>query len=734
MGDEVLDLSLEPDVREAMLRFRRCAKWEYHARHMGKLDYRFCEADSENKYQWPNEITVSREIDDKPCLTVNKVRQHVLQIVNDAKQNKPSITLRPTGGPATKESADVFESVVRSIEYNSNAQVAYDTATEFQVKTGIGYWRVATDWSDEDSLDQEIFIRRIPDPDTVYLDPDIREFDGSDALFGFIFEDIQEDEFRETYPEWAKPEDGAPSRPLPHSALAEETVNLSDHVRVAEYFRKVENEKKIISFVHEGQRVTMPADKLPEDVLKAVVDDPQTRTRMSKFYEVEWLLIVGDKVYDRRKWPGKYIPIVRLIGEETVIDGQLDRKGHVRALKDAQRMYNYWTSEATTQVALQNKIPYIAPVEAIEGYENEWKNANTSNYGVLPYNAYMEGTELPLQKPERQNPPVMAQAYIQGMQIAAQEMMFASGQYQAQMGEPSNERSGKAINERQRQGDNATYHYIDNLGTAIRYTGKILIDLIPKIYDTKRVMQILAEDGKTLQIEVNPQAAQALQLETNHLQEVTRRIFNPQVGKYEVQADIGPAYATKRQEAFNALIQIITQAPNLVGIIGDILLRAADFPLAQDAAERLENMVPPQAKGQGPTPKEQELMAQVQKLSGLVQKGLAQQTVDSIKLKGKDQMRDIDAYRAETDRWKALAQAGTALDPDGLRQVIQALVQESLRDILNPIVDQNEQAQAPPQSPQTPPANGLGAAPPPSAPWFIPPRARNGHYLWETNG
>src|SRR5205085_2387663 len=223
------------------------------------------------------------------------------------------------------------------------------------------------------------------------------------------------------------------------------------------------------------------------------------------------------------------------------IDGRMDRKGHTRALKDPARIYNYWTSSAVENVALQGKTPWIAAAQAIEDYEVYWNTANRINHSVLPYNAYDDaGNALP--QPTRPEPPTMAPAYIQGMQIAVNEMMMVSGQYQPQMGEPSNERSGKALAERQRQGDNATYHFIDNLGVALRHVGRILLNQVPLVYDTRRMMQILALDGTDYEIEVDPTARQAYVQHLNHDQEVIKRIFNPRLGRYDVQADIGPAY------------------------------------------------------------------------------------------------------------------------------------------------------------------------------------------------
>ncbi|UIY28710.1 hypothetical protein LZK73_18440 [Neorhizobium galegae] len=281
------------------------------------------------------------------------------------------------------------------------------------------------------------------------------------------------------------------------------------------------------------------------------------------------------------------------------------------------------TSEATGQVALQTKTPWVAAAEAIENHEEYWKNANTSNAAVLPYNALGEDGQV-IPPPRREQPPQMASAYIQGMQICENQMMMSSGQYQSQFGENENATSGKAINERQRQGDTATYHFIDGLAVGIRFTGKILVDLIPKVYDTERVIRILAKDGTESEIRIDPKADTAYQKaqqpdpeEANDTKSVAA-IFNPSVGRYEVESDVGPGYATRRQEAFNAMTQIASQNEKFMDIGGDLLWKAADFPMADELAERWSRIIPKNITGEGPPPEVQHMEQAIKQLEGTI--------------------------------------------------------------------------------------------------------------------
>lgn len=657
-------------IAEAKRRFEYCQQREGEVRKLFLEDLKFANGDANNGYQWPNDIRSNRELDQRPCLTINKTRQHNLQIINDAKQNKPSVKIRPVGNEATYEAAEVFEGVIRHIEYISNASVAYDTATKFQVEAGIGYWRIVTDYAGDDTFDQEIFIRRIKDPLTVYLDPDIAEVDGCDALYGFIFDDMKREEANVAYPKFKDR--------MGQTAIGNSDGWIDeDHVRVAEYYRRVKKTDKLLAFnhPHTGEQHIMRSSDLPPEIAQMVIDDPTTMHRELTGYKVEWFLLIGNEIADRREWAGDTVPIVRVIGEETIIDGKIDRKGHTRAMKDPQRIYNYWSSSSVEFVALQGKSPYVAAAEAIEGYETYWNTANTKNYSVLPYK-HMDDEGNPIPAPERAQPPGFAPAYIEGMKVAQQEMMMVSGQYEANFGQQGNEKSGKAINERERQGDKATYHFVDNLAIAIRRTGKILLDLIPKIYDTPRVIRIMAEDGVESHVQLDPNAAQAYFQKQQQVSDEVKAIFNPKVGKYDVESDVGPSYATKRQEAFNALSQILAQAPDLVNLVGDLLFKAADFPMADEVAERLERMVPPQAKGEGTPPAVTQLQGQVQQMQGLISKLMDQIAQERLKLKGKDEMRDIDAFKAITDRLDVIAKHFEVTPKDKAEMLHDLMVQE----------------------------------------------------------
>lgn len=685
-------LTADPVVREAMKRWKRVSEIEAMAREHFIEDYKFSEGDADNAFQWPSAVKRNRDVDKRPCLTMNLTRQHNLQIQNEMKQNKSAIKIRATGGAATVESANLISALVRQIEYRSNAQAAYSNAGGFQVKGGIGWFRLITQYVSDETFDQEIRILPVWDPMTVAMDPDTLEADKSDAKWAFVFDLVPRENFWDMYPEY---EGKVSLSPLGVDGGDDDWVS-DQYIRVAEYFRKVSVDDMLVSFIDpvDQLRKNLLKSKMPKEIYQELKGSSMTKLRSLSRDSIEWFLIVGEEIADRTEWPGKYIPLIRVIGEETRIEGQLDWKGHTRAMKDAQRMFNYNASAQIEFVALQSKTPYIASAKAIEDYETMWNTANQVNHSVLIYNHHdQDNPEQIIPPPMRQPPPTGSPGFENGMQTAFNQMMMTSGQWQNQMGMMGNERTGAAIKQRQMQSDTSVFHFQDNYEAALRTCGKYILDLISKVYDTKRLLRLTAEDGEEIPVELDPTSPQVLQILQNASGAVVKRVLNPKLGEYDVEADVGAAYGTRRQETVEALTLVLTQAPALTGIIGDLLLRAMDFREAQEAAARLKRMVPPQALGQGPTANEQALAQRLQASQAALAKALEATGKKDLKLVGKAEMRDINAYDAHTKRIAALKEL-LSDDPKVLKNLLDELDDDTLSDTLRPIIEANRKSLA----------------------------------------
>lgn len=670
-------------VRRAHRRFKKCQAWESSARNNWLDDLRFANGDAYNNWQWP--VAVYQDRGARPSLTVNETREHNLHIINEAKQNKASVKYRPTGGGATAESAEVYEGLYRHIANISNAQMAQGLAIEFQVDAGLGYTLIEADYVNinpkpgPDAFNQEIYIQPIMNPMSVMLDCDCEEPDGTGARYGFIFADRPKDEVIEKYPELegrvavANAVDGADAGWI-----------RDDHVRECRYYEVEENKDELLG----SDGVVVMRSKVPPDLYKRWMAEAEDRGEKLQRREVIrkavkcYLIIGNDVIGEPDDIPGTAVPIVPWNGRVTIIDQCLDRVSHTRCMIDAQRMMNYNWSASVEYGALQSKTPWVIPVAAIGDYTTYWQTANTENHAYLPYVHITEDGTKEIPPPIRQQPPTAAPVYMEGVQLARQFMMAASGQYEASLGQQGNERSGKAINERQRQGDRATYHFIDNQALAIRRQGVIIKEWIPVIYDTARVAKIINIKDEEEEVRIDPQSPDAHHVEK--VGEAIQRIFNPTVGDYEVVSDVGPDYATQRQEAFNAIVQILTQAPELINKIGDLLFKVADFPLADEMAERLKPGLAPEA--QQAITQLQEQLRNGNKLLGETMQAL---TEERLKAKAKDQEADVKAFQADTDRAKMLLDAAVKADPTAaqamIRDMITSAVTQALQDNLGPV-------------------------------------------------
>jgi len=628
-------------------------------------DLRFMAGSPDNRWQWPQEVLATRgavqgqTINARPCLTINKLPQHVRQVTNDQRQNRPSGKVIPVDDKADVEVAEVFNGMVRHIEYMSDADVVYDTACDNQVTYGEGYFRILTEYCDETSFDQDLRLKRIRNSFSVYMDPHIQDPCGADAEYCFITEDMPQSEFERNFPN-AEPISSIAIRGVGDEAMSQWI--MEDTVRIAEYFYAV-YEKATLHLYPNNQTAYAGS---PEARQMEMMGVRPLRTREVEIRRIKWMKTNGYEILEENDWPGKHIPVIRVIGNEFEVDGRLYISGLVRNAKDAQRMYNYWVSQEAEMLALAPKAPFIGYAGQFEGYEHQWKTANTQNYPYLEVNPDVtdgKGAVLPL--PARAQPPLAQTGLIQAKMGASDDIKSTTGYYDSSLGETSNERSGRAILARERQGDTGSYHYIDNLARAIRYGTRQLVDLIPKIYDTQRIARIIGIDGETSTVRIDPMQPEPVREVRNEMGIVIEKIYNPSVGKYDVAVTTGPSYLTKRQEAMDAMGQILQANPNLWAVAGDLFVKNMDWPGAQEIAQRLQKTIEPRLLEDEEDPaiqaakmENEQLRAQMDEMRAMldnVQKSIEAREVD------------IKAYDAETKRISAV-QAG--MTPEQIQDIV----------------------------------------------------------------
>mgnify|MGYP000888505219 FL=1 len=636
-------------------------------------DLRFYAGSPDNHWQWPADVLATRgsvqgqSINARPTLTINKLPQHVRQVTNDQRQNRPSGKVIPADDKGDVEVAEIFDGIVRHIEYISDADVAYDTACENQVAYGEGYIRILTEYTDPTSFDQDIKIGRVRNSFSVYMDPMIQDPCGSDAQWCFITEDIPVDEYERQYP------NAQPISSLQDQGVGDQSVSQwvnDETVRVADYYY-IEHTKKTLNLYY-GNVSALSGS--PEDKQMVALGMKPIRSREVDIKQVKYCKINGFEVLERNDWAGSHIPVVRVIGNEFEVDGRLYLSGIVRNAKDAQRMYNYWTSQEAEMLALAPKAPFIGYGGQFEGYENQWKTANTTNWPYLEVNPDVtdgQGGTLPL--PQRSQPPMAQNGLIQAKMGASDDIKGATGQYDSSLGATSNERSGKAILARERQADTGTYHYVDNLARAVRCVTRQLVDLIPKIYDTERIARIIGEDGTSDMARVNPDQPEPVKKIVDERGIVIQKVYNLGVGKYDVCVTTGPSYMTKRQESLNAMTELLQGNPELWAVAGDLFIKNMDWPGAQEMAKRFAKTIDPKLLGDEDESPEmqaakQQMQAMGQEMEQMhqmlqnVQKSFENRDLEIQEFESK-----IKAFDAETKRISAV-QAG--MTPDQMQDIV----------------------------------------------------------------
>jgi hypothetical protein len=646
-------------------------------------DLRFMAGSPDNNWQWPQDVLSTRgsvqgqTINARPCLTINKLPQHVKQVTNDQRQNRPSGKVIPANDDADVEVAAIYDGIVRHIEYMSDADVAYDTACENQVTYGEGYIRVLTEYCDEDSFDQDLKIGRIRNSFSVYMDPMIQDPCGSDAQWCFITEDITKEEYERTYP------DAMPCTSIQQQGVGDQAISqwlAEDTIRIAEYFYVEYEKDELLQFPGE---VTAFKDSMEAKQMQAMGFEPVRKRKVDR-RKVMWIKTNGYEVLQESEWAGKYIPVVRVIGNEFEVDGEIHISGIVRNAKDAQRMYNYWVSQEAEMLALAPKAPFIGYGGQFEGYEHQWKTANTTNWPYLEVNPDVTdgaGSVLPL--PQRAPPPLPQTGLIQAKLGASDDIKSTTGQYDSSLGQTSNERSGRAILARERQADVGTYHYVDNLARAVRYVTRQLVDMIPKIYDTRRVARIIGVDGETDMARIDPMQPEPVRKIEDENGVVIDKIYNPSVGKYDVVVTTGPSYMTKRQEAMDAMSQILQGNPNLWAVAGDLFVKNMDWPGADEMAERLRKTIDPAVLAdQDEDPALQAAQQQMQAMGQEMEQMF--QMLQNVNQSMEAQKLRIDEYNAETKRISAVS---AGMNPEQVQEV----VMQTLRDVMTA---GDEQAQA----------------------------------------
>ena len=546
----------------------------------------------EGENQWPENIKNDRLADGRPCLTINKGPSFVDQVSGDIRLNMPGIKFKPVDSDADPDTAEVMTGMVRAIQNQSSGDVALLTASDSAIQCGKGAYRIITKYETQNPTDPDEFgrqiiqLKRIKNHFTVIYDYSAQEWDKSDANYCFITEKIDRKERDKKYPN--------SSREFPGDKDNNVDWDETDKIRIAEYFRRV---------VTKSKRYLL---RNPETGEKSVTNEKFEgmeilEERNVENVHIEWYKTDGcDILEGPTVWPGVQIPVIEVYGKELNIENRTVYRGVIRNYKDSQRLYNYSRSHHAEQTSMAPKIPVFVTAKMIGQYQQMWNTMHKKNWPFILFEADPDAPQGPQRPPPiPSNPSALAE-----VQIADQELHDTTGLQLASLGKPSNEKSGKAISARKQEGDRGNIEYHSNVARARRWEGKILVDLIPKIYDTERVVQILKEDGKEESVTINGQQMDANTGQPKLDDNGRPKIIDLSLGTYDAVVSTGPSYETQREEAADGQIQFYGMLPpQQQAVTSDLIPKNLDWPGADAWEERLKATLPPGlAEPEGPPP------------------------------------------------------------------------------------------------------------------------------------
>lgn len=556
--------------REAMENFQKAFSKERDQREKCQQDMRFCLKEGS---QWESDVITKRG--SRPRFEINKIQTATNQVQADQRQQSFDPKVRPVSGGADEKLAETFNGLIRNIMNISKFDNVKAESFKESSVGGIGGWTINTELPDDSFDEQDIRIKVVNSAcSSIYFDTSSTDLQHRDAKWAFIAEYISLEEFNARYPG-----KGASNLPTLYNDLYSSWAK-DNRVRIADYWRK-EPVIRRLGLMSDGRVLDLEDEKdVLDELAKAGVTIRKER-EVSSFKVVHYRVSGSDILSGPNEWAGKFIPIVPLYGYQFWTNGLHFYRGMVRLAKDAQRLYNYSVSAIIETANAAAKDPIVVSPKMIEGKAG--RRLEKWNEGNDPFLLLNPDPLMPA-GPKRLGPPSVQGALINSLQQADADIQATTGKFAPSLGDNPKDQSGVAILAQQRQGDAGTFELVDNLRSSVEFTGEILVDLLPKIYDTKRQVRILKPDDTTEMVMIND-----TMIDEQTGKEVN--VNNLQQGKYDVTVDVGPSYNTQRIETVNALTALSQNSDQFALVSGDIIAKNLDFPGSQEITDRMRKIL-----------------------------------------------------------------------------------------------------------------------------------------------
>lgn len=562
----------------------------------------------------------------RPCLTMNEVKQPIQHGINEARQARLGLYVKPERGEASKVEAETRQGILRAIQYHSNAIATRLWALESAFVAGRGFYAVDKVYAHDGDDDIDLRLRFILHQDSVHPDPACSQLDLSDASFGIIADDFSHQAFTAKFPNAlppVKPDNGGDLGEYVSEWINDRTYRVAEYYYVDQYVKLRYLDGEWTDLVGEevdddGEPVPILFDTAQE--AEKALPEGIIRWRAVPVRKVKWALVTAMEVLDEADWEGDYIPILQTVGRVHVVDGKVMFKGLLHDGMNPQQLINYAISSLAEQTGTGTRIPYLLDPKQIEQFKEWWDNSNTENYPYLPFERFIDGQDYGPPQRNAFEPPIMATLQVL---IQARELLKACmGRYGASLGDISPDRSGKAIDAMKVQGELGSSDFLDNMAMyAMTQESRVLNSMLYGVYgEPGRLVKMLGddEDDEAPALVNQPfrlnADGQPVPIETpNLLQRMGGAVMNgvramagraqptaesdikeyrlTQRGTYDVRWVVGKSELTERDENVRVLSSILESAgkvdPQLARETAIALLENLDGPAARKLVERL---------------------------------------------------------------------------------------------------------------------------------------------------
>lgn len=579
----------------------------------------------------------------KPAMTFNKLYDVVKKITGEQRKNKPDLIVRSLTGKATQEQIKLRADLVRTISYQSQNDLVYQTAFKSALMMGFGAFQICLDYESPKSFNRIIRYDLIPDSTRCIWDPTAIKPHKGDGNYCGRFYVYTRDEFFATYPYVTNPVSYIdPYMLLDFQWTTRDTITVCDYF-VKEWYpvviyklsdgRVVNSEEweKIQEQHKEKKRIVEDA------MVEAIIDREMPRIvneRQTQDYRIMHYRMIRDQIIDFSVWPSKQLPIIFVDGDSYYVEGRQYTRSFIHEARDAQKFINYVGSEIAAEIKNRRREQWLGTPDNILGYEQEWRNPELQ-MGILRAKPDPKTGQMPQKMPAWDLSPALLQNFQRGTQDIREILGFS--ETEALQGRDI---SGKARRERKLEGSMSAYVFFDNLNQAVEQGGRIVNDLLPYIVgDDERHMVLSKKDGKTESIVLNQQMRDG---------GIENQIAE---GDFDVEIDSGPSFAIQKSEALEFFQQTIANNPQVFNLIADLWASNLDIQQMETVRERLKNLVPPQilAKEEGkqlppqpPSPQEQMMQMEMQAKQAEIKNKMAEMQIKAEQLQLEREQAQLD--------------------------------------------------------------------------------------------